>query len=47
MRGFRNIVVHRYGAVDDSIAFAILTEHVCDFHAFAKEIRELLEVAAD
>jgi len=25
MKGFRNIVVHRYGAIDDALAFSILT----------------------
>ena len=34
MRGFRNIVVHRYGAVDDEIAFEILRENLPDFYLF-------------
>jgi len=34
MRGFRNIVVHRYGAVDDKIAFEILRENLPDFYLF-------------
>nr|CBH37155.1 conserved hypothetical protein, DUF86 family [uncultured archaeon] len=34
MRGFRNIVVHRYGAVDDKIAFEIMLENLSDFYQF-------------
>lgn len=34
MRGFRNIVVHRYGAVDDKIAFEIMLENLPDFYQF-------------
>ena len=36
MRGFRNIVVHRYGAVDDKIAFEIMLENLPDFYHFIK-----------
>lgn len=28
MKGFRNIVVHRYGRIDDRIAYEILKEHL-------------------
>ena len=34
MRGFRNIVVHRYGAVDDKIAFEIMLENLPDYYQF-------------
>ncbi len=43
MRGFRNIVVHRYGKVDDKIAFEILKENLLDFYVFIKRIEEFLE----
>ena len=44
MRGFRNIVVHRYGRIDDRIAFEILKENLQDFYAFIRKIEEFLEV---
>jgi len=43
MRGFRNIVVHRYGKIDDKIAFEILKENLRDFYVFIKRIKEFLE----
>ena len=42
MRGFRNIVVHRYGGIDDMIAFEILKENLLDFYAFIEMIEESL-----
>ena len=44
MRGFRNIVVHRYGRIDDRIAFELLKENLPDFYAFIRKIEEFLEV---
>jgi len=44
MKGFRNIVVHRYGRIDDRIAFEILKENLPDFYAFIRKIEEFLEV---
>jgi uncharacterized protein YutE (UPF0331/DUF86 family) len=43
MRGFRNIVVHRYGGVDDKIAFEIVIENLPDFYVFIKRINDFLE----
>ena len=43
MRGFRNIVVHRYGAIDDALAFRLLKEHIEDFFLFSEEIEKVLE----
>lgn len=43
MRKFRNIVVHRYGKIDDQIAFSILSDHLADFGEFVDRIRELLK----
>jgi len=43
MRGFRNIVVHRYGKIDDKLAFKILKENLLDFYAFIKRIDAFLE----
>jgi uncharacterized protein YutE (UPF0331/DUF86 family) len=43
MRGFRNIVVHRYGNIDDTLAFHLLTENIGDFSLFNAEIEQTLE----
>jgi len=42
MRGFRNIVVHRYGRIDDSLVFSLLNEQLGDFSEFIEEIETLL-----
>jgi uncharacterized protein YutE (UPF0331/DUF86 family) len=43
MRGFRNIVVHRYGTIDDALAFCLLQENIGDFFLFTTEIEKVLE----
>ncbi|WP_292489750.1 DUF86 domain-containing protein [Methanoculleus sp. 10] len=43
MKGFRNIVVHRYGAIDDALAFSILKEHIDDFSLFRQEVERFLQ----
>jgi len=43
MKGFRNIVVHRYGAIDDALAFSILEEHIGDFALFRQEVEHFLQ----
>jgi uncharacterized protein YutE (UPF0331/DUF86 family) len=43
MKGFRNIIVHRYGRIDDILAYKILTENMEDFHEFIESIERLLE----
>ena len=43
MKGFRNILVHRYGKIDDKLAFGILKENLGDFYDFMREIEEFLE----
>jgi uncharacterized protein YutE (UPF0331/DUF86 family) len=42
MRGFRNIVVHRYGKIDDKLAFNLLHEESGDFAEFIGEIETFL-----
>jgi len=42
MRGFRNIVVHRYGKIDDHLVFSLLNEQLGDFSEFIEEIETLL-----
>jgi uncharacterized protein YutE (UPF0331/DUF86 family) len=43
MKGFRNIIVHRYGRIDDLLAHKILTEHMKDFYEFIESIERFLE----
>lgn len=38
MKGFRNILVHKYGKVSDKIVFKMFKEKVGDFEKFRKEI---------
>ncbi len=38
MKGFRNLVVHRYDRMNDEIAFAILQENLGDFALFKEAI---------
>src|SRR3989338_4033938 len=39
MKGFRNILVHKYGNIDDSKAYSSLQEELEDFSLFEKEIK--------
>jgi uncharacterized protein YutE (UPF0331/DUF86 family) len=41
MRGFRNILVHRYGTVDDELVYDLLENNLTDFQDFRKEILKL------
>ena len=43
MRGFRNIIVHRYGVIDDALAFHLLRENIGDFSLFVAEIETFLK----
>ncbi len=44
MRGFRNILVHEYGEVDDTIVYDVLQNNLNDFEAFKKEILDAIKV---
>ena len=43
MKGLRNILVHRYGEVDDELVFQNLKHSLSDFKTFKKEILEFLK----
>ena len=43
MKGFRNILVHRYGKINDELAFEVLHEHLKDIHEFVELIEKFLE----
>ncbi len=40
MKGFRNILVHRYGPLDDEIAYADIKEGLEDFQDVFEEIKK-------
>ncbi|MEG3223990.1 MAG: hypothetical protein BME94_00325 [Methanobacteriales archaeon Met13] len=42
MKGFRNILVHRYGNLNDQMAFRNLQIHLKDFSIFKEEVESLL-----
>lgn len=42
MRGFRNIVVHRYGTINDALAFQLLKENINDFSLFTADVEKIL-----
>jgi uncharacterized protein YutE (UPF0331/DUF86 family) len=42
MRGFRNILIDRYGGIDDQLAFRTLTDHLNDFNDFVQAIERFL-----
>ncbi|WP_456422185.1 type VII toxin-antitoxin system HepT family RNase toxin [Thermococcus sp.] len=43
MKGFRNILVHRYGRINDRLAFEFLHNHLDDIYEFIELIENLLE----
>ena len=42
MKGFRNILVHDYGEVDDRIVYEVLQNRLDDFEVFKREILQIL-----
>jgi len=42
MKGFRNILVHEYGRIDNVLVFAMATRRLQDFDAFKTEILRAL-----
>lgn len=43
MKGFRNILVHRYGTINDEIAYTIIKEQIQDFYTFIEKIEKIIE----
>ncbi|HLD33199.1 MAG TPA: DUF86 domain-containing protein [Candidatus Nanoarchaeia archaeon] len=43
MKGFRNVLVHKYGEVDDTRVYQYLCEELKDFDAFEREIATFLK----
>ena len=42
MKGFRNILVHEYGRIDNALVFAMATRRLRDFNAFKTEVLRAL-----
>lgn len=47
MKGFRNILVHEYGDVDNRIVYEMASERLGDFEAFKREVLQALSEADD
>ncbi len=43
MKGFRNILVHRYGKLDDKLAYKIIVENLSDFQLLENQIMTVLK----
>ena len=43
MKGFRNILVHKYGEIDDDMVYDYLTQEIKDFTLFEKKIKEFIK----
>ncbi len=43
MKSFRNIIVHKYGDVDDKLAYETISSDLGDFETFKKEILDYLK----
>lgn len=42
MKGFRNILVHKYGKIDDEMAFENISKGISDFSEIIEEIEKIL-----
>ncbi|MGM0424382.1 MAG: HepT-like ribonuclease domain-containing protein [Thermodesulfobacteriota bacterium] len=42
MASFRNMLVHRYESIDDSIVFGIFSKRLRDFHHFIETVSDWL-----
>jgi len=38
MKGFRNLLVHKYGGIDDEIVYEMISQNLTDFEKFKNEI---------
>jgi uncharacterized protein YutE (UPF0331/DUF86 family) len=42
MKRFRNILVHKYGTINDEIVYANASENIRDFYEFIEEVKKLI-----
>jgi uncharacterized protein YutE (UPF0331/DUF86 family) len=47
MKGFRNILVHEYGRVDDRIVYGVVKDRLGDFEEFKQQILQVLRKPPD
>lgn len=43
MKGFRNLLIHKYGQVNDTLAYEFLTRNLTDFTEFERQIKKYLQ----
>ena len=43
MKRFRNILVHRYGEIDDRLVYQFASEQKSDFEQFIEEVEQIIE----
>jgi uncharacterized protein YutE (UPF0331/DUF86 family) len=43
MKGFRNIIVHRYARIDDELSYEFLIERLSDFDEFIEQIEMFMK----
>ncbi|MCZ7357813.1 MAG: DUF86 domain-containing protein [Candidatus Methanoperedens sp.] len=44
MKGFRNIIVHRYGGIDDRLSYEFFNEKLGDFDEFIERITDFMKM---
>lgn len=42
-KGFRDIIVHRYGKIDDKLSFELIHENLGDFNKIIEKIKTILD----
>lgn len=43
MRGFRNIIVHRYGEIDNELVYQFLQDDLEDFNIFLDDVQKIIK----
>lgn len=43
MAGLRNVIVHEYAAVDQTVVSDVLNNHLDDFSEFARHVRDFVK----
>lgn len=47
LKGFRNFLVHRYGKINDEVAFKDINDGLSDFELFKKEILHFIKTESE
>ena len=43
MKGFRNIIVHRYSKIDDELAYTFTKENINDFGSIIRCVEDIID----